>query len=71
MKHFPFTVFNKEGKPYVRVEYRGEKKEFVSFVTWASLNRTNISDVVPRRNFLDGSSQNEGNCGVLPWHNSQ
>lgn len=36
MKHFPFTVFNKEGKPYVRVEYRGEKKEFVSLVTLAS-----------------------------------
>jgi L1 cell adhesion molecule like protein len=28
MKHFPFTVFNKSGKPYIRVEYRGEQKEF-------------------------------------------
>ncbi|KAF8214972.1 heat shock protein 70 family [Mycena galopus ATCC 62051] len=28
MKHFPFTVFSKGGKPYVRVEYRGEQKEF-------------------------------------------
>jgi L1 cell adhesion molecule like protein len=29
MKHFPFTVFSKGGKPYIRVEYRGEQKEFV------------------------------------------
>ncbi|KAJ3925372.1 MAG: the 70-Kda heat shock cognate protein from rattus Norvegicus in post-Atp hydrolysis state [Lentinula lateritia] len=28
MKHFPFTVFSKEGKPYIEVEYRGEKKQF-------------------------------------------
>ncbi|KAG2359121.1 hypothetical protein BDR07DRAFT_1293143, partial [Suillus spraguei] len=27
-KHFPFTVFNKAGKPYIRVEYKGEQKEF-------------------------------------------
>ncbi|KAJ7718216.1 hsp71-like protein [Mycena olivaceomarginata] len=26
--HFPFTVFSKGGKPYIRVEYRGEQKEF-------------------------------------------
>jgi len=28
VKHFPFRVFNKDSKPYVEVEYRGEKKEF-------------------------------------------
>jgi len=28
MKHFPFTIFDKDTKPYVRVEYRGEQKEF-------------------------------------------
>ena len=30
IKHFPFTVFDKGGKPYIRVTYRGEEKEFVS-----------------------------------------
>jgi heat shock 70kDa protein 1/2/6/8 len=30
IKHFPFKVFNKGGKPYIRVQYRGEDKEFVS-----------------------------------------
>jgi molecular chaperone DnaK (HSP70) len=30
IKHFPFKVFSKEGKPYIRVEYRGEQKEFAS-----------------------------------------
>ncbi|KAG1756496.1 heat shock protein HSS1 [Suillus paluster] len=28
IKHFPFVVFNKGGKPYIRVEYKGESKEF-------------------------------------------
>lgn len=28
VKHFPFTVFDKAGKPYIRVSYRGEDKEF-------------------------------------------
>jgi molecular chaperone DnaK (HSP70) len=32
LKHFPFTVLNKSGKPYIRVEYRGEQKEFVSSI---------------------------------------
>ena len=31
MKHFPFKVIDKAGKPYVEVEYRGETKPFVSF----------------------------------------
>jgi uncharacterized protein YcbX len=30
LKHFSFKVFNKTGKPYIRVQYRGEEKEFVS-----------------------------------------
>ena len=30
IKHFPFKVFDKAGKPYIRVNYRGEDKEFVS-----------------------------------------
>ena len=29
VKHFPFTVFSKGGKPYIRVQYRGKQKEFV------------------------------------------
>ncbi|OJA20030.1 hypothetical protein AZE42_07901, partial [Rhizopogon vesiculosus] len=28
IKHFPFKVTNKGGKPYIQVEYRGETKEF-------------------------------------------
>lgn len=28
IKHFPFTVSNKSGKPYIKVQYRGEEKEF-------------------------------------------
>ncbi|KAJ6568553.1 heat shock protein HSS1 [Mycena capillaripes] len=28
LKHFPFTVVGRGGKPYIRVQYRGEHKEF-------------------------------------------
>ena len=28
MKHWPFTVINKDGKPAFQVEFKGEKKEF-------------------------------------------
>jgi heat shock protein 1/8 len=28
MKHWPFTVVNKESKPYIQIEYRGENKTF-------------------------------------------
>jgi len=30
LKHFPFKCFSKAGKVYIRVQYRGEDKEFVS-----------------------------------------
>jgi L1 cell adhesion molecule like protein len=30
LKHFPFKCIDKGGKPYIRVQYRGEEKEFVS-----------------------------------------
>ena len=30
MKHFPFKVINRDGKPVIQVEYRGETKHFVS-----------------------------------------
>ena len=32
MKHFPFKVIDKGGKPYIRVQYRGEDKEFVGWI---------------------------------------
>ena len=30
MKHWPFKIIDKAGKPVIQVEYKGEKKEFVS-----------------------------------------
>jgi molecular chaperone DnaK (HSP70) len=32
IKHFPFKVLDKSGKPYIRVQYRGEDKEFVRLI---------------------------------------
>jgi len=33
IEHFPFKVVDKDGEPYIRVQYRGEGEEFVSSVT--------------------------------------
>jgi Hsp70 protein len=41
IKHFPFKVLNKGGKPYMRVQYRGEDKEFVS------------SNIPPKRRYVE------------------
>lgn len=30
IKHFPFKIISKAGKPVIEVEYRGETKQFVS-----------------------------------------
>ena len=35
IKYLPFTIFNKGGKPYIRVHYRGELKELVSSIVAA------------------------------------
>ena len=32
MKHFPFKVIDKGGKPYIRIKYSGEDKEFVGLI---------------------------------------
>ena len=32
IKHFPFKVISKTGKPVIEVEYRGETKQFVSSI---------------------------------------
>jgi molecular chaperone DnaK (HSP70) len=42
IKHFPFKVFSKGGKPYIQVEYRGETKEFVSILFSIDDHTTNV-----------------------------
>ena len=39
IKHFPFKVCSKDGKPYISVEYRREQKEFVCTIHYAHLRR--------------------------------
>lgn len=34
IKHFPLKVLNKAAKPYVRVNYHGEDKEFVRHIPY-------------------------------------
>lgn len=33
MKHWPFKIIDKNTKPVIQVEFRGETKEFVSIYT--------------------------------------
>ena len=37
MKHFPFKVIDKGGKPYIEIQYRGETKQFVSSILSSDL----------------------------------
>src|SRR6266567_4084865 len=62
LKHFPFKVFNKGGKPYIRVEYRGEQKEFVRSIVPACWKIWLMSFLflVSRRNLFHGPPQDEG-----------
>ena len=55
IKHFPFKVFSKGGKPYVRVEYRGEEKEFVLSIFLRLVSKSNYVILVSGRNFFYGS----------------
>ena len=32
IKYFPFKVIDKDGKPYIKVQYCGKNKEFVSLI---------------------------------------
>jgi len=47
MKHWPFKVISKAGKPVVQVEYRGEEKQFVCHIQtvriWYHLANTAIT----------------------------
>ena len=49
MKHFPFKIINKAGKPYIEVEYRGETKQFVSNskICLIPTSVTDIQSLVP------------------------
>jgi hypothetical protein len=67
MKHWPFTVLNKGGKPVIEVEYKGEKKEFVS--TMIPQSRTQL--LIPlssdtRRDLVNDPRQDAGDGRSLP-----
>ena len=47
MKHFPFKVIDKGGKPYIRVQYRGEDKEFVSSIVSEPYRVFNLVSISP------------------------
>jgi molecular chaperone DnaK (HSP70) len=61
LKHFPFKVIDKTGKPYIRVQYRGEDKEFVSLIISQPILIAVLTlSLVPRGDLLHGLDQDEG-----------
>lgn len=54
MKHWPFKVISRSGKPAIQVEYRGEEKVFVS----------RILSIVAERQYLTYSRLPKKS---LPW----
>ncbi|KZP24202.1 heat shock protein 70 [Athelia psychrophila] len=77
-KHFPFKCFSKDGKPYVRVEYRGEEKELspeeISSMILLKMKQTaeshlvgscnNVVVTVPAR-FNDSQRQATKDAGII------
>jgi hypothetical protein len=58
VKHWPFKVKEKSGKPVINVKYKGDDKEFVSSVDGNNVLIANMLIVIsidPRGNFRDGS----------------
>jgi hypothetical protein len=58
LKHFPFKVINKQAKPYIVVQYRGEEKEFVSRRAYSRSfvgSLTSWCHLVPGGSVLNGS----------------
>ncbi|KAJ7171055.1 heat shock cognate 70 [Mycena filopes] len=82
MKHFPFTVFSKGGKPYIRVEYRGEQKELspeeISSMVLLKMKETaesylgtTINDAVVTvpASFNDSQRQSTKDAGIISGMN--
>ncbi|KAJ7048244.1 heat shock protein 70 [Mycena amicta] len=64
IKHLPFTVFNKSGKPYIRVKYRGEQKEFETAESYLGTTVNNAVVTVPVY-FNDSQRQATKDAGTI------
>ena len=47
VKHLPYTVFEKSGKPYIRVQYRSEEKELVGIYSTTSVANNTHAQTSP------------------------
>ena len=68
IKHWPFSVSEKNGKPAISVKHKGEIRNFVSPFAWPS-NVNHDLPVIPldrRGNQCDGSWKDERDCRELP-----
>ena len=61
MKHWPFKVTSKGGKPSVQVSYRGETRDFVCSFCLAVLGTSLTFPPDSRGNLRHGPWQDEGN----------
>ena len=55
IRHFPFKVIDKGGKPYIKVQYRGKEKELVGLTAPESYRVLNLVFISPPKKFLPWS----------------
>lgn len=68
IKHWPFGVVDKGGKPAIQVGYKGETREFVGFsMLFVAPWETHLSCADTRGSQCHGSDKDEGNSRGLPW----
>lgn len=68
MKHWPFSVVDKSGKPNIQINYKSETREFVSLSELLDTSRElNVRSPDPRGNQRHGSDKDEGDCRGIPW----
>lgn len=61
IKHWPFKLVNKGGKPMIQVDHRGDMKDFVS-VGKEEGERQADCNADTRGGLRDGLDEDEGDC---------
>jgi molecular chaperone DnaK (HSP70) len=65
MKHWPFKVTDKSGKPYITVKHKGLDRDFVRNAL-SQFSQFSYTTIESRRNQRYGLDQDEGNRRGIP-----
>ena len=68
MKHWPFSVVDKAGKPAIQINYKSETREFVSlFMLFGHPRKLSLPRADARGDQCHGFDKDEGDCRGIPW----